>query len=44
MSGDTLWVAVVVASVGCYLLKLAGMSVPAAWVPWQVAQLSPNTD
>ncbi len=32
MSGDTLWVAVVVASVGCYLLKLAGMSVPAAWV------------
>ena len=36
MSGDTLWVAVVVASVGCYLLKLAGMSVPAAWVeqPW----------
>ncbi|MGY2127499.1 AzlD domain-containing protein [Blastococcus sp. SYSU DS0617] len=36
MSGDTLWVAVVVASVGCYLLKLAGLSVPAAWVeqPW----------
>ncbi|SDF31111.1 Branched-chain amino acid transport protein (AzlD) [Blastococcus fimeti] len=36
MSGDTLWVAVVVASVGCYLLKLAGMSVPATWVeqPW----------
>jgi branched-subunit amino acid transport protein len=32
MSGDTLWVAVVVASIGCYLLKLAGMSVPAAWV------------
>lgn len=36
MSGDTLWTAVVVAAVGCYLLKLAGMSVPAAWVeqPW----------
>ena len=36
MSGDTVWTAVVVASVGCYLLKLAGMSVPAAWVeqPW----------
>ncbi|MDT0276747.1 AzlD domain-containing protein [Blastococcus goldschmidtiae] len=36
MSGNTLWVAVVVASVGCYLLKLAGLSVPAAWVeqPW----------
>jgi branched-subunit amino acid transport protein len=36
MSDDALWTAVVVASVGCYLLKLAGMSVPAAWVeqPW----------
>ncbi len=36
MSDDTLWTAVVVASVGCYLLKLAGLSVPAAWVeqPW----------
>ena len=36
MSGTTLWTAVVVASVGCYLLKLAGLSVPAAWVeqPW----------
>ena len=36
MSGSTLWTAVVVASVGCYLLKLAGLSVPAAWVeqPW----------
>ena len=32
MSDDTLWTAVVVASIGCYLLKLAGMSVPAAWV------------
>ena len=36
MTGTTLWVAVVVASLGCYLLKLAGLSVPAAWVeqPW----------
>lgn len=36
MSGDLTWTAVVVASVGCYLLKLAGMSVPARWVeqPW----------
>lgn len=36
MSTATLWAAVVVASVGCYLLKLAGLSVPAAWVeqPW----------
>lgn len=36
MSATTLWVAVVVASVGCYLLKLAGLSVPASWVeqPW----------
>jgi branched-subunit amino acid transport protein len=36
VSGDAVWTAVVVASVGCYLLKLAGMSVPAAWVeqPW----------
>ncbi len=36
MSGDVLWAAVVAASVGCYLLKLAGLSVPAAWVeqPW----------
>jgi uncharacterized membrane protein len=36
MSATTLWAAVVVASVGCYLLKLAGLSVPAAWVeqPW----------
>ena len=30
------WTAVLVASVGCYLLKLAGVSVPASWVeqPW----------
>ncbi len=36
MSGDAMWTAVVVASIGCYLLKLAGLSVPAAWVeqPW----------
>lgn len=36
MSDDALWTAVVVASVGTYLLKLAGLSVPAAWVeqPW----------
>ena len=32
------WAAVVVGSLGCYLLKLAGLSVPAAWVqaPWVV--------
>jgi branched-subunit amino acid transport protein len=36
VSGTTLWAAVLVASAGCYLLKLAGLSVPAAWVeqPW----------
>src|SRR5215210_5920381 len=36
MSGTVLWVTVLAASVGCYLLKLAGLSVPAAWVdqPW----------
>ncbi|MGY1839001.1 MULTISPECIES: AzlD domain-containing protein [unclassified Modestobacter] len=36
MSGGTLWTVVLVASVGCYLLKLAGLSVPATWVeqPW----------
>ncbi|MGY1751437.1 AzlD domain-containing protein [Modestobacter sp. SYSU DS0511] len=36
MSSGTLWTVVLVASVGCYLLKLAGLSVPAAWVeqPW----------
>jgi uncharacterized membrane protein len=36
MSGTALWATVVAASVGCYLLKLAGLSVPAAWVeqPW----------
>ena len=36
MSDGTLWTVVVAASLGCYLLKLAGLSVPAAWVerPW----------
>ena len=36
MSSGTLWTVVLVGSVGCYLLKLAGLSVPAAWVeqPW----------
>jgi branched-subunit amino acid transport protein len=36
MSGTVLWAAVIAASVGCYLLKLAGLSVPAPWVqqPW----------
>ena len=36
MNASALWVAVVAGSLGCYLLKLAGLSVPAAWVeqPW----------
>ena len=36
MTGTALWTTVLVASAGCYLLKLAGLSVPAAWVdqPW----------
>ena len=36
MTGTTLWATVLVGSLGCYLLKLAGLSVPAAWVeqPW----------
>ena len=36
MSGTALWVAVLAGSIGCYLLKLAGLSVPASWVeqPW----------
>ena len=36
MTGTALWATVVAASLGCYLLKLAGLSVPAAWVeqPW----------
>ena len=33
---SAVWIGVVVASLGCYLLKLAGLSVPAGWVeqPW----------
>jgi branched-subunit amino acid transport protein len=36
MTGTALWATVLAGSVGCYLLKLAGLSVPAAWVeqPW----------
>ena len=36
MRGTALWAAVLAGSIGCYLLKLAGLSVPAAWVeqPW----------
>ena len=36
MTGTALWATVLVGSLGCYLLKLAGLSVPAAWVeqPW----------
>jgi branched-subunit amino acid transport protein len=36
MTGTALWATVVAGSVGCYLLKLAGLSVPASWVeqPW----------
>jgi branched-subunit amino acid transport protein len=36
VSPTTLWVAVLAGSLGCYLLKLAGLSVPASWVeqPW----------
>ena len=36
MSGTALWAAVLAGSLGCYLLKLAGLSVPATWVeqPW----------
>ena len=36
MSPTALWATVLVGSLGCYLLKLAGLSVPAAWVeqPW----------
>ena len=36
MSTGTVWAVVVLGSLGCYLLKLAGLSVPAAWVerPW----------
>ena len=36
MIGGALWVVVLAGGAGCYLLKLAGLSVPAAWVeqPW----------
>jgi branched-subunit amino acid transport protein len=36
VSGTALWAAVLAGSLGCYLLKLAGLSVPASWVeqPW----------
>jgi branched-subunit amino acid transport protein len=36
VTGTTLWAAVLAGSIGCYLLKLTGLSVPAAWVeqPW----------
>ena len=36
MSATALWATVVVGSLVCYLLKLAGLSVPVAWVeqPW----------
>jgi len=36
LSGTVLWVAVLAAALGSYLLKLAGLSVPAGWVeqPW----------
>jgi hypothetical protein len=32
MTGTALWATVIAGSLGCYLLKLAGLSVPAAWV------------
>ena len=36
MSSATVWAVVLAGALGCYLLKLAGLSVPAAWVqqPW----------
>jgi branched-subunit amino acid transport protein len=36
VTDGTLWAVVLLGSLGCYLLKLAGLSVPAAWVeqPW----------
>ena len=36
MSNGVLWAVILAGSLGCYLLKLAGLSVPAAWVerPW----------
>ena len=32
MSAGTLWTVVLVGAAGCYLLKYAGLAVPAAWV------------
>lgn len=32
MSPDRVWVGVLLASAGCYLLKLAGLSVPPRWL------------
>jgi len=36
VSTGTLWTVVLAGALGCYLLKFAGLSVPAAWVehPW----------
>jgi branched-subunit amino acid transport protein len=36
MSSGAVWTVVLVGGVGCYVLKLAGLSVPARWVerPW----------
>ena len=36
MRDGALWAVVLAGSLGCYLLKLAGLSVPASWVerPW----------
>ena len=36
MTGTALWATVLIGSLGCYLLKVAGLAVPAAWVeqPW----------
>jgi branched-subunit amino acid transport protein len=36
VSSTALWTVVLAGALGCYLLKLAGLSVPAAWVqqPW----------
>lgn len=36
MSSSAVWLVVLAGWLGCYLLKLAGLSVPAAWVdrPW----------
>ena len=32
MSSGTIWAVVLTGALGCYLLKFAGLSVPAAWV------------